>query len=129
MPLTADDRIILIRVKIERAKKCLHELESELIRFGNQHVYVASANEPKFAQSTPNLSAQRTLPFDALSIAGDVVHNLRSALDYLAHQLVWAGSDAEPLGLQCMPSGQAGRSGELSGSVSIPMATSVDEHL
>jgi len=31
------------------------------------------------------------LPFDALAAAGDIVHNLRSALDHLAFQLVLAG--------------------------------------
>jgi hypothetical protein len=96
MPLTATDRIILIKVKIERAKKCLADLEIELTRFGNQKVYVAGADDPKFGQFTPELSAHRPLPFDALAIAGDVVHNLRTALDHLAHQLVLVGSGAEP---------------------------------
>ena len=38
----------------------------------------------------------RTLSFSAVSIAGDVVQNLRTALDHLANQLVWAGSGDPP---------------------------------
>jgi hypothetical protein len=34
--------------------------------------------------------------FDGLGAAGDVVHNLRSALDHLANQLVWVGSGEKP---------------------------------
>jgi hypothetical protein len=84
MPLTANDRIILIKVKIERAKKCLRDLRSELTAFGNQKVYTADFRK------------HRVLPFDAIATAGDVVHNLRSALDHLAHQLVRVGSGVEP---------------------------------
>jgi hypothetical protein len=36
------------------------------------------------------------LPFDAVATAGDIVHNLRSALDHLAYQLVVVGSEKEP---------------------------------
>jgi hypothetical protein len=96
MPLTADDRYIRIKVKIERAKKCLRDLEAELSTFGFQEFYSAHENNPMFAQSMPDVSKSRILPFHALAIAGDVVHNLRSALDYLAYQLVWVGSDSEP---------------------------------
>jgi hypothetical protein len=84
MPLTADDRIILIKVKIERAKKCLLDLKSELKGFGLRRFYTADFRK------------HRILPFDTIAIAGDVVHNLRSALDHLAHQLVLVGSGAEP---------------------------------
>ena len=77
MPLTADDRIVLIRVKIERAKKHLRELASDIsavqrleIVIGNEQAYV-----PQFSDNV-------------LAGAGDVVHNLRTSLDHLACQLV-----------------------------------------
>ena len=97
MALTADDRLIRIKVKIERAKKCLRDLEAELSRFGNQHFYpVLTKTDPQLGEITEGPSKRRILPFEALAIAGDVVHNLRSALDHLANQLVWVGSDSEP---------------------------------
>jgi hypothetical protein len=84
--LDADDRIILIRVKIERAKKHLRNLETELAEFGKKEFY-AVVTDPN--SQLRQLGKYRILPFDALPAAGDIVHNLRSALDHLASQLVW----------------------------------------
>jgi hypothetical protein len=93
-----DWRIILIRVKIERAKKHLRNLETDLIGYGKQHFHASTSyRDPQTGETIRNpLKQQRKLPFDALAAAGDVIHNLRSALDYLAQQLVWAGSGSEP---------------------------------
>jgi hypothetical protein len=44
-----------------------------------------------------NFKRVPTLSFDAIAIAGDVIHNLRSALDHLANQLVLVGLIATPL--------------------------------
>jgi hypothetical protein len=95
--MTADDRLILIRVKIERAKKHLIDLETELICFGQQdfHAFTTDKNA-QTGQSLEKFGKHRIRPFDALAAAGDVVHNLRSALDHLANQLVWVGSGKEP---------------------------------
>jgi hypothetical protein len=91
--LDSDDRIILIRVKIERAKKHLRNLQDELISFGKREFHaVTTDNNLQIRQ----LGKYRMLPFDALPAAGDVIHNLRSALDHLACQLVWVGSGEEP---------------------------------
>lgn len=96
--LTADDRIILIRVKVERAKKNLQNLETDLAAYGVQHFHAATSyRDPNTGQVIQNpLRKWRKMPFDALAAAGDVIQNLRSALDYLAQQLVWAGSGKEP---------------------------------
>jgi hypothetical protein len=91
--MTANDRIILVRVKIERAKKHLRNLEAELITFGKQEFQAVTTDKDSQLQ---HLGKYRILPFDALPAAGDVVHNLRSALDHLACQLVWVGSGEEP---------------------------------
>ncbi len=91
--MTPDGRLILIRVKIERAKKNLTNLERELIGFGHKEFHAITTDpDTQFQQ----FGKHRILPFDALSAAGDIVHNLRSALDYLANQLVWVGSGEEP---------------------------------
>jgi hypothetical protein len=95
MPLTADERILLIRAKVERAKKHFRDLEVELISFGKQHSYVLTGernndsgkiNGPYFQHRLP------IIPVNILTAAGDVIHNLRSALDHLAYQLVAVGS-------------------------------------
>src|SRR5215469_737042 len=95
MSLTANDRLVLIRVKIERAKKHLRDLESELVSFGDQRsTIITGATYLGFRQGFPEENFQtgvRILTFNAVAAAGDVVHNLRSALDHLAHQLVVAG--------------------------------------
>lgn len=91
--MTANDRIILIRVKIERAKKNLENLEREIIAFGNK-TFQAVTTDPN--TKTRKLGEHRIIDFDFLAASGDVVHNLRSALDHLANQLVWVGSGEEP---------------------------------
>ena len=103
--LTADDRIILIRVKIERAKKHLRNLESDLVEYGKQYFHASTSyRDPHTGETILNpLKKWRKLPFDALAAAGDVIQNLRSALDYLAQQLVWAGSGSEPSRLVQFP--------------------------
>jgi hypothetical protein len=91
--LDADDRIILIRAKIERAKKHLRNLEAELVRFGKQEFHAVTTDKNSQIRQ---LGKYRMLPFDALPAAGDVIHNLRSALDHLAGQLVRVSSGKEP---------------------------------
>jgi len=95
--LDADDRIILVRVKVERAKKHLRDLAAEVLSLQHTTILTPDPNtsiaphpitllHPNKFQRVPTLS------FDVLSMAGDVVHNLRSALDHLAYQLVLVGS-------------------------------------
>jgi hypothetical protein len=97
MPLKASDRIILIRVKIERAKKHLRDLAAEILALEHTAVVVRDKNSDVpphpiiFMQGFPDIRKIPTLSFDAVSIAGDVVHNLRAALDHPAHQLVLVG--------------------------------------
>jgi hypothetical protein len=90
MPLTANDRIILVRIKIERAKKHLRDLAAELLVATNVKKTVIVGNGDRgFSQGIPNnfLTLPR-MSFDVVVIAGEVVHSLRSALDHLAWQLV-----------------------------------------
>lgn len=87
MPLTAEDRLILIRVKVKRAKKHLAEMETKFIDGQIKELYAVVEN-PDARTSYP--SAYPVIGFEVLAGAGDVIHNLRSALDHLANQLVWA---------------------------------------
>jgi hypothetical protein len=90
MPLSADDRVFLIRVKIERAKKHLLDLEREVIVLRDQKVDVIFADTYSASGKVGLPSGQkvRVLSFNTLCAAGDVVQNLRTALDHLANHLV-----------------------------------------
>jgi hypothetical protein len=91
--LTSQDRLILIRVKIERAKKHLADLERELRKWRRLQKK-ASRAKPNFdlpEEMRPVLDMN--LSFEAVAIAGDVAQNLRSALDHLAYHLVLANGE------------------------------------
>ncbi|MGH9512883.1 MAG: hypothetical protein ACRD2U_12190 [Terriglobales bacterium] len=105
MPLTADDRLILVRVKIERAKKHLSDLEISLRGFGRKRLYVILAKGDPHAhgQSVHDMHDLPVEPFDALASAGDVIHNLRTSLDHLAWQLVLAAGSKPKRGVTGFP--------------------------
>lgn len=98
MPLSADDRIFLIRVKIERAKKHLFDLEQEVIGFRDKKLQVifsdADTTSGRFSAPANSLKIARVLSFNAVSAAGDVIQNLRTALDHLANNLVAVAGNA-----------------------------------
>jgi hypothetical protein len=98
--LTAEDRVALIRAKVERAKKHFRSLELELIAYRDKNLQVVKGELYSQTGKIGGVQTFHNLPllsFDALTTAGDVIHNLRSALDHLAHQLVLVGSpDTEP---------------------------------
>lgn len=83
-------RLNRIRIKIERAKKHLRDLDAQLAEFGDleQHVLLGDVN-PATGASVKETNL-RVLPADAIGAAGDIAHNLRTALDHLAYQLVLA---------------------------------------
>src|ERR1700675_4631647 len=91
MALRAIDRLILIRVKTEWAKKHLRNLAAESLTL--QHTYVLTRDENTGVAPNPiaifwgDIPKAPTISFDAVSMAGDIIHNLRSALDHLAQQL------------------------------------------
>jgi len=90
--MTADDRLRLIRVKVERAYKHIEDLEEAIRPFSNaitQSVWFD--NDPNTGK--PTLQSRPLHIYDSKipAITGDVVHNLMSALDHLAFQLVSVG--------------------------------------
>lgn len=85
----ARDRTTELRVKIERAKEHLSNLESEITAFlvGNPYKVVLDYNtNPQFFFVRINVSSEIPLRFSA--IVGDVIHNLRTSLDMLIQQLI-----------------------------------------
>lgn len=97
MALSANDRIVLLRVKIERAKHHFGDLERELLAVRDQSKYIGLTDQdPDTGQLTYRHAHLPIYPFNVLASAGDVVHSLRSALDHLAYQLAIAGCDKTP---------------------------------
>jgi hypothetical protein len=89
MPMDAESRLALVRTKVERAKNNLRELEIDLRRDydANPEWQDSTARTPAIGQDD---YGRFHLPFDCLAAAGDVINNLRSALDHLVYQLVLA---------------------------------------
>src|SRR5216683_4202653 len=95
--LDAQDRLIIIRVKIERAKKHLRDLAAEILTLTHTTIVHRDPKtgvppNPITFMWNPDFKTVPTLSFDVVAISGDIIHNLRSALDHLAHQLVFVGS-------------------------------------
>jgi hypothetical protein len=87
--MDADERIALICVKIERAKKHLGDFEAARDRFFDPQPYVIERDHnTETGDDVFKVSNLRATPLELALIAGDAIHNLRSALDHLAYQLV-----------------------------------------
>jgi hypothetical protein len=100
--LDAEDRLILIQVKVKRAEKHLRDLAAEILALNHTTILTTDPNTgvaPHHVALLHSHKFQRvpTLSFDTVTIAGDVIHNLRSALDYLAQQLVAVGMECAPV--------------------------------
>lgn len=90
--LSAKSRLVLVRVKIERAKKHLADFEAQAEAFRDAYTHVVGTEtDSKTRQSIQYFAKLPISRFEVLAIAGDVLQNLRSALDHLAFQLVEAG--------------------------------------
>lgn len=97
------DRLILVRIKIERAKQHLNDLAAVVTPVEYTAILTPDPDTGvpphPIALMDPMHPFKRvpTLPIDTVTIAGDVVHNLRAALDYLAQQLVLVGMECAPV--------------------------------
>lgn len=93
-PLDAPSRLSLVRAKIERAKKNLADMERELTEFHRE--LAASRTDGNVIHVLPERFMKIEVTFDALCAAGDIVNNLRSALDHLIFQLIDVHSPNSP---------------------------------
>jgi len=89
-PTIADHRLAEICVKVDRAKKHLSDFEVELRAFLDSEPYKTGTKpDPKIPKAIKYyIVSAADPPLTLAAIAGDVVHNLRSALDHLAFHLV-----------------------------------------
>lgn len=82
-----------IRSKINRANEHLADLEIEIGSFYATKPYdFRVERDPKTGEGVCYLTRCDDIPAQVSIIAGDAIHNLRSALDYLAYQLVYVGT-------------------------------------
>ena len=89
--MTADERLALIRIKIERAKEHIDDLKPvvDAFRFSlTQPDVIGSKSDPQTGELTFYIIDLPKAPATLSTISGDALHNLRSSLDHLAHQLV-----------------------------------------
>jgi len=94
LPLTADQRIELTRVKVARANQHIEALEARIKSFLEGEPYkVATKPHPEFPDTFTHHYVASVEPMTAAIplFAGEAVQNMRSALDHLAWHLVDIG--------------------------------------
>jgi hypothetical protein len=85
-------RIDGIRLKIERAKQHIRELDAAIRSFGDSEPYtLALKHKPEIHHVALYVSSMQPIPQSIAPIIGDAIHNFRSAFDHLAWQLVEVG--------------------------------------
>jgi hypothetical protein len=92
--MNTDARLALIKVKIDRAKKHLRDLEFAKEKFINSNPFTPGFRpDEKPGHEGLNLwfmSHIEAIPEEVSASAGDAIHNVRSALDHLICQLVYS---------------------------------------
>ena len=86
-----DTHLVGARAKIDRARRHLLELTSDIQEFQSAHHYeVIEEADPHTGDWVYRVRIDQDIPLEWGAIVGDVIHNLRSALDFGAWQLVCA---------------------------------------
>ena len=88
------DKASPVRLKIKRAEKHISDLDVCIQSFFDSNPYRIGAKPHPVAainHTTLFIAEVQPVPSDIALILGDAIHNLRSALDHLAWQLVKAG--------------------------------------
>ncbi len=86
-----------IRLKLSRAEKHICDLDSAIRLFCESKPYILTAKPHRIAELDHIsfiVESVQPIPSDISLIIGDTVHNLRSALDHLAYQLVLANGES-----------------------------------
>jgi hypothetical protein len=90
--MTADERLSLILLKVERAKKHIRELDIDVRAFLDSGPYdVGRRGDSKWGPlwTVYYVISSKPIPPTISLIAGDALANLRGTLDHLAYQLAW----------------------------------------
>lgn len=76
------------KLKISRANRHIRDLESLFDSFVNDNPYRLKVNANEDGSFTVTSEFERSLPSETATIIGDTIHNLRSALDHLACDMI-----------------------------------------
>ncbi len=91
---TADERLLQVWPKVERAKKHITDVNAEILNFLKTNPYkVSTRRDPQTRKLIYYISSVEPVPAPVALIAGDAIQNLMSALDHLAYQLVCAATN------------------------------------
>ena len=94
------------RIKVQRAKKHIYELDAEIAEFWRRNPYsVVTEEETDTGDKVWRVKVRIQPPLRWALIVGDAVHNLRSSLDLLVNQLVIAEGRFEPSDKTAFPIG------------------------
>ena len=86
------NRIDLVRIKVEWAKKHIRNLERIIESFLQGDPYrIGFKDDVNSGERTFYVDKITDVPWPIVACAGDVIQNLRSSLDHLAHELVCIG--------------------------------------
>jgi hypothetical protein len=92
--MSASERLSRVRLKIERAKHHIDNLEGFLPTLRGMDFHeIRPEVDPETGDKLHRAALTRSIPEQVSLIAGDAVHNLRSALDHLVWQLVEAAGN------------------------------------
>ena len=95
--MTADERLALLAIKVERAKKHFADLNSAVRVFFDSKPYkIGTKHDPDTRKLIYYMSAVEPVPPIIGAITGDILNNLGSALDHLARQLLIVGGTHRP---------------------------------
>ncbi len=81
------------KAKVERAKQHIRDLNTEIRAFLDGQPYtISTKNDLQTRKLIYYVADVRSVPLSIAAITGDVIQNLRSALDHLAYELVVVGT-------------------------------------
>jgi DNA primase len=90
---TADERLAPILFKIDRAKKHIADLDADRKAFLDTRPYAVGAKrDPQTRKPIYYVTKVDPTPIALAATIGDIIQNLRSALDHLAYQLFLVGT-------------------------------------
>ena len=95
--MTEDERLALLRIKLDRANQHFVDLQSAAIAFFDGKPYeIASKHDPHSRKLIYYMIRVDPVPLKISAIAGDTIQNLRSVLDHLARQLFLVAGIGNP---------------------------------
>lgn len=99
--MATNERIILLNIKLDRARKHINELQDEINRFLSTSPYsVSSRNDIQSQKLIYYVTKAEGTPSIFAVIIGDILHELRSTLDHLACQLVIIETNGQQIDLK-----------------------------